>query len=179
MNELKPLYALRSAGQFTLPKKDGMSTILPTIFKSKQLASEGSLMKALSLGLAAIIAISVGCSANQRTTAQNNPQQSSTESSTLGDSANQPEVAIEFEGFEKPLLLRAGGEVISVEAPGYACPTVADVDGDGDHDLVVGQFNNGHMQFCENTAGEGKPPEFAAATWIQSGGSRAIVPGVW
>ena len=81
--------------------------------------------------------------------------------------------------FESPVRILAGGEAISVEEPGYACPTMADVDGDGLQDLVVGQFSNGNMQFCKNIAAKGEIPRFAAAKWIQSGGARANVPGVW
>jgi hypothetical protein len=80
--------------------------------------------------------------------------------------------------FETPVRLTAGGEFVSVEAPGYACPTLADVDEDGKLDLVVGQFNNGHMQFCRNIAEDEMPPEFAKAEWIKSGDDRAEVPGV-
>ena len=68
--------------------------------------------------------------------------------------------------FATPERIRAGGEVVAVESPGYACPTMADVDGDGKEDLVVGQFRNGNMQFCKNIADKGQPPKFAAATWL-------------
>ena len=81
--------------------------------------------------------------------------------------------------FETPVRLTAGGEFISVEEPGYACPTLADVDEDGMLDLVVGQFKNGHMQFCKNIAEPGETPKFATAQWIKSGDDRAQVPGVW
>jgi hypothetical protein len=81
--------------------------------------------------------------------------------------------------FEPPVRVKAGDQFVAVEAPGYACPTMADVDGDGKDDLVVGQFNQGHMQFCKNVAETGKAPKFAAAKWITSGNSRAVVPGVW
>lgn len=81
--------------------------------------------------------------------------------------------------FETPVRLTAGGEFVSVESPGYACPTLADVDEDGKLDLVVGQFNNGHMKFCRNIAEDNAEPEFAKAKWIKSGKDRAEVPGVW
>ena len=81
--------------------------------------------------------------------------------------------------FETPVRLTAEGEYISVEAPGYACPTMADVDGDGKDDLVVGQFNQGHMQFFKNIAVDGQSPKFAAAQWLTTGEERAVVPGVW
>jgi hypothetical protein len=81
--------------------------------------------------------------------------------------------------FEAPVRLEADGQPIKVEAPGYACPTMADVDGDGKLDLVVGQFNQGHMQFFKNLAEPGATPKFAAAEWLKTGEERAIVPGVW
>ena len=81
--------------------------------------------------------------------------------------------------FEAPVRLKAGDEFVSVEAPGYACPTMADVDGDGLEDLVVGQFNRGYMQFCKNIASSSEPPKFAEAKWIKAGDDKAEVPGVW
>ncbi len=81
--------------------------------------------------------------------------------------------------FEEPVRIEAGGKVVSVDSPGYACPTMADVDGDGKEDLVVGQFRNGNMQFCKNIAAEGKAPEFATAEWLKIDDARLEVPGVW
>jgi hypothetical protein len=92
-----------------------------------------------------------------------------------------PAVVAEPSGyeFETPVRLMADDEVISVEEPGYACPTMADVDGDGKLDLVVGQFNQGKMHFFKNVAEEGELPAFAKADWIKSGSDPAVVPGVW
>ena len=38
--------------------------------------------------------------------------------------------------FEAPVRLKAGGQYIKTEAPGYASPCWADVDGDGKKDLT-------------------------------------------
>lgn len=81
--------------------------------------------------------------------------------------------------FEPPVQIKAGDQFVATEGPGYACPTMADVDGDGKRDLVVGQFNQGNMLFCRNISADGESPKFASADWIMSGGDRAVVPGVW
>jgi len=80
--------------------------------------------------------------------------------------------------FEPPVRLKAGGEYIAVESPGYACPTMADVDGDGKPDLVVGQFRGGKMMFFRNVADSGQPPQFDAGQWLMTGDRPAQVPGV-
>jgi hypothetical protein len=77
--------------------------------------------------------------------------------------------------FAVPVRVQAGGAVIRVESPGYASPCLADVDGDGILDLLVGQFNQGKIQFFKGLGG-GK---FAKGEWIQVDGAAAKVPGVW
>ena len=77
--------------------------------------------------------------------------------------------------FEKPKRLMADGESIQVEAPGYAAPCWADMDGDGKKDLLVGQFRDGKIKVFKNT-GEGT---FAKGEWLQADGAVAKVPGVW
>jgi len=81
--------------------------------------------------------------------------------------------------FEKPFRVEADGQAIAVESPGYASPTMADVDGDGVPDLVVGQFREGNLQFFKNLAGKNEAPRFAASEWLMTDGKRAMVPGVW
>jgi hypothetical protein len=77
--------------------------------------------------------------------------------------------------FEPPVRLKGGDKAIRVESPGYACPSWADVDGDGKKELIVGQFAKGKMQVFKNLGGT----KFAAGTWLQADGKVAEVPGVW
>lgn len=77
--------------------------------------------------------------------------------------------------FAAPVLLKADGKPIRVEAPGYACPCWADLEGNGRKDLLVGQFNGGKIRVFKSL-GDGK---FAAGQWLQADGKPAEVPGVW
>ena len=77
--------------------------------------------------------------------------------------------------FHPPVRLKAGGVPVRVEAPGYAAPCLADVDGDGKPDLLVGQFNGGKIQVFKGLGG-GK---FARGAWLKAEGKAAEVPGVW
>ena len=77
--------------------------------------------------------------------------------------------------FHPPVRMKAGAEYVRVEAPGFACPAWHDVDGDGDEDLVVGQFAKGKIKVYAND-GTGA---LAAGEWLQAGGAMAQVPDVW
>jgi hypothetical protein len=77
--------------------------------------------------------------------------------------------------FAPPVRLKAADGWVRVESPGYAAPCWHDVDGDGDKDLVVGQFMGGKMRVHAND-GDGK---LAAGEWLQAEGAIAEVPGVW
>ena len=80
--------------------------------------------------------------------------------------------------FETPFRATASGTVVHVEDPGYACPTIHDVDGDGKKDLVVGQFKEGKMKFYKNIGSKGKP-SYAKGVWLSSGSKPAVIPGIW
>ena len=77
--------------------------------------------------------------------------------------------------FHPPVRLQADGGPIRVESPGYAAPCLADLDGHGKMDLLVGQFNQGKIQVFKGLGG-GK---FARGAWLQAEGKAAEVPGVW
>lgn len=81
--------------------------------------------------------------------------------------------------FESAFMLQADGKPVAVESPGYACPTIADVDGDDVDDLVVGQFSGGKMKWYRNTAKQTEAPEYSIGKWIQSNDQPAQVPGVY
>jgi hypothetical protein len=77
--------------------------------------------------------------------------------------------------FEPPVRLKADGVAVRVESPGFAFPCLADMDGDGKLDLLVGQFSKGKIQVFKGLGG-GK---FARGAWLQADGKVAEVPGVW
>jgi len=77
--------------------------------------------------------------------------------------------------FAPPTRMVADGVPVSVEAPGYAAPCWADVDGDGRKDLLVGQFRKGKVA-VHRGLGDGK---LAPRAWLEAGGSVAEFPDVW
>lgn len=73
-----------------------------------------------------------------------------------------------------PFCVEAGGAPIDVEV-GHATPLVADFDGDGVPDLLVGQFGGGKLRLYRNL-GTARAPRFEAFSWFQAGGRDATVP---
>jgi len=76
-----------------------------------------------------------------------------------------------------PTRLEADGKPIDIarlSSLAHAGPWVADVDGDGDRDLLVGDFP-GHFWFFENTNSDAEPV-YAARGQLQAGGEAAKTP---
>ena len=82
-------------------------------------------------------------------------------------------------GFAEPVRLRAGDSYVKTESPGYASPCLADVDGDGTAELLVGQFKDGKIRVYEPVAGDKTGTRFDEGRWLEAGGETAKVPGVW
>jgi len=68
--------------------------------------------------------------------------------------------------YEAPIKIKAGGEPIDVY--GRPSPNFADFDGDGDLDLICGEFVD-KLTWFENT-GTRKSPEYAAGKYLMFGG---------
>lgn len=77
--------------------------------------------------------------------------------------------------FAAPIQLATEEGHVRVEAPGYAAPCWADIDGDGTKDLLVGQFNGGKIKVHKHLGNL----KFGKSEWLQAEGSVAQVPGVW
>ncbi len=84
-------------------------------------------------------------------------------------------VRVETNLFHPPVRLAAADGVIdSGKSWGHCGPWVADVDGDGVNDLVVGDFS-GLFRFYRNE-GTNQKPRYAKEVNLQAGGVDAKVP---
>lgn len=70
-----------------------------------------------------------------------------------------------------PVRLEAADGVVDVEV-GHAAPYLADYDGDGLVDLLVGQFGGGKLRWYRNV-GSNSEPKFAASAWVEAAGTPA------
>lgn len=82
--------------------------------------------------------------------------------------------AAEPVAFEDPVRLKAGGEFIDVEI-GHAAPLVADMNGDGLKDLLVGQLGGGKLWIFPNE-GSNAEPKFGRGKLFKEGGPEGTVP---
>jgi hypothetical protein len=73
-----------------------------------------------------------------------------------------------------PVQLRAGGHPINVDM-GHAAPFVADLKGDGQMVLLVGQFGQGKLRLYPNI-GSRNEPRFDRFDWFQAGGQVVSLP---
>jgi hypothetical protein len=73
-----------------------------------------------------------------------------------------------------PVQLYAGSQPINVDM-GHAAPFVADLKGDGQLVLLVGQFGQGKLRLYPNL-GRKTEPKFHKFEWFQAGGKVVSLP---
>ena len=73
-----------------------------------------------------------------------------------------------------PVRLQAAGKPIDTDV-GHAAPCIADFDGDGVKDLLVGQFGDGILWFYKNLGTDAKP-KYAAGVKFKNGAADGCVP---
>ena len=73
-----------------------------------------------------------------------------------------------------PVQLHAGDQPINVDM-GHAAPFMADLKGDGQMVLLVGQFGQGKLRLYPNI-GSRNEPRFERFEWFQAGGQVVSLP---
>ena len=92
----------------------------------------------------------------------------------LGVAFCSPVLDLQAFEFHKPQLIMAGGSAVQAEW-GYATPCLADLDGDGSKELLVGQFLDGKIQVFKKD----KEGNYGKGTWLKIQGEKVKVPGIW
>ena len=82
--------------------------------------------------------------------------------------------ALAAQDLHRPRLLEAAGKPIVLEATSSAAPIVADWDGDGLEDLLVGDSNGGGIRFYRNI-GKRSAPRYAAPQWVRRGAASRLL----
>ena len=84
-------------------------------------------------------------------------------------------IRISAADFVPPKKLLAGDKVIDVQRIGHSAPFLGDVDGDGQDDLLVGEYYEGRLRIFRNV-GSNHHPKFDNHEWFQAGGALGRVP---
>jgi hypothetical protein len=74
-----------------------------------------------------------------------------------------------------PVPVLAAGQPLDVGRDGHSAPFVGDLDGDGQRDLLVGQYHEGRLRVYRNL-GDNQRPRFDDFTWFEADGQPGRVP---
>jgi hypothetical protein len=86
-----------------------------------------------------------------------------------------PALAAEEGELAPPFKIQVAGKPLDVGGVGYAAPFVADFDGDGVRDLLVGQFSDGKLRIYRNE-GTSVQPKFEKFVWFMNDKPEGRVP---
>jgi hypothetical protein len=74
-----------------------------------------------------------------------------------------------------PLPIMVEGEPLDIGRDGHSAPFVGDFDGDGNRDLLVGQYDEGRLRVYRNR-GDNSRPRFGDYSWFEADGKPGRVP---
>jgi len=75
--------------------------------------------------------------------------------------------------FQGPFPVNSGGNPIDLSY--YGAPVMYDWDGDGNKDLICGEFDGGYMRYYRNIGADSNP-EFNGYEYLSASGSHITLP---